>query len=146
MRQRSTHAAVAPFKPVLTLAAALILAAALLWAPLSARANAASLAGTWSGSGAISLASGQKEKARCRAQYSPAGGSGFAMSATCATQSAKVEQTARLKKVGANSYVGKFYNAEYGVSGSIRVTLNGNRQSVWLSGVAGTASFSLSRR
>jgi hypothetical protein len=110
-----------------------------------AASNAADLSGAWSGGGSIQLASGAKEKARCRARYSRSGGSTYTMSATCATPSAKVAQTAKLRKAGANSYAGQFYNAEYGITGSIRVTLNGNRQTVYLSGDAGSAAFSLKR-
>jgi uncharacterized protein (DUF2147 family) len=105
--------------------------------------TAAELTGAWSGGGSVSLASGAKEKARCRANYSKAGGASYVMSATCATASAKVAQTAQLRKSGANSYSGKFFNPEYGVTGSIRVTVNGKRQSVYLSGDAGSAAFSL---
>ncbi len=103
---------------------------------------AGDLSGAWSGGGSVSLASGAKEKARCRANYGSAG-SGYAMTATCATSSIKVSQTAKLRKAGANSYAGTFYNAEYGITGKIRVTVNGNRQSVYLSGDAGSAAFSL---
>jgi uncharacterized protein (DUF2147 family) len=120
---------------------ALATAAGLLAVPVAA--SAADLSGAWSGGGAVSLANGAKEKARCRANYKKAGGAAYVMSATCATPSAKVAQTAQLRKSGANSYAGTFYNPEYGVTGSIRVTVNGNRQSVYLSGDAGSAAFSL---
>jgi hypothetical protein len=133
-------------KPVLTgFAAVAVFAIASLAVIAPAASNAADLSGSWSGGGSIQLASGQKEKARCRASYSRAGGSGYTMSATCATSSAKVAQTAKLRKAGANSYAGQFYNAEYGITGSIRVTISGNRQSVYLSGDAGSAAFSLKR-
>jgi len=46
------------------------------------------LAGSWSGGGWVSFASGSKEKARCHAHYSGGGGS-YTVTATCATASGK---------------------------------------------------------
>lgn len=111
-----------------------------------ASAAAAELAGSWSGAGTFTLASGARERARCRARYTPAGGKRIAMAGACATGSAKVSQTAILRKTGANSYAGTFYNPEYGVTGRIRINVSGNRQAVFLSGDGGRAAFSLSRR
>lgn len=105
-----------------------------------------SLAGTWSGGGWVSFASGNKERARCRAHYSPQGGNSYSLSATCATASGKASQQATVYQVAANRFRGSFYNSDYNVSGSIRVVLSGNSQSVTLSGDSGSASLSLSRR
>lgn len=101
------------------------------------------IAGSWAGSGSIAFASGSKESARCRVYYAKTGETSYAMSATCATASAKVDQSASLTKVGANSYVGRFFNAQYNTGGSIRISVSGRSQSVRLSGEAGTAIFSL---
>jgi len=109
----------------------------------SAHAEPASLAGAWSGNGSIAFASGSKEKARCRAHFSKTGASSYAMSATCATPSAKVDQSATLYKSGANSYTGSFFNQQYNTGGSIRITVSGRTQSVRLSGEAGSAFFKL---
>jgi hypothetical protein len=103
------------------------------------------LAGAWSGGGSVAFASGAKERASCRAKFMRAGASGYTMSALCATASAKVAQTASLRKVGANSYAGSFHNPEYGVTGSIHITVNGRSQSVSLSSDVGSASFRLSK-
>jgi hypothetical protein len=105
-----------------------------------------SLAGSWSGGGWVSFASGTKERARCRARYSPAGGKSYELSATCATASGKASQSATVYEVSPNRFRGSFYNSDYNVSGSIRVVLRGNSQSVTLSGDSGSASLSLSRR
>jgi uncharacterized protein (DUF2147 family) len=126
-------------------ASAIITCAAIIAMSVSASAAAADLVGTWSGGGSVSLANGAQEKARCRAHYTRIGKS-YAMSATCATSSIKVSQTAQLRKAGANSYSGTFFNPEYGITGRIRVTVSGTRQSVFLSGDAGRAAFSLRRR
>lgn len=109
----------------------------------SAYAEPASLAGSWSGNGSIAFASGAKEKARCRAHFAKTGASSYAMSATCATPSAKVDQSATLYRSGANSYTGSFFNQQYNTGGSIRITVSGRTQSVRLSGEAGSAFFRL---
>ena len=108
-------------------------------------APAAALAGSWSGGGWVSFASGNKEKARCHANYSRQSETSYTMSATCATASGKASQTATLHKVGANSFSGGFQNSEYNISGNIYVVVHGNSQSVRLSGGGASASLSLSR-
>jgi hypothetical protein len=109
----------------------------------AARAESVVLVGTWAGNGDINFASGSKEKARCRAHFSKVGERSYEMSASCATASAKVDQTAQLTKVGANSYVGSFFNQQYNTGGAIRITVSGRTGSVSLSGEAGTAFFRL---
>ena len=108
-------------------------------------ADPVSLAGSWSGGGWVSFASGNKEKARCHANYSRQSETSYTMSATCATASGKASQTATLHKVGANSFSGGFQNSEYNISGNIYVVVHGNSQSVRLSGGGAAASLSLSR-
>jgi hypothetical protein len=109
----------------------------------AARAEPGSLIGSWSGSGSIAFSSGSKEKARCRAHFAKTGAKSYSMSATCATASAKVDQTANLYRTGANSYSGSFFNQQYNTGGSIRITVSGRTQSVRLSGEAGSAFFKL---
>ncbi len=109
-------------------------------------ARAADISGSWSGGGTVVLASGAKEKARCRASFQPAGGSTFAMSATCATASAKVSQTAILSKYNARRYGGMFHNPEFNVTGKIRISVAGNAMTANLSGSQGRATLSLRRR
>lgn len=110
-----------------------------------ARAEAGELSGSWSGGGAVVFNTGSKEKARCKASFSKTGSSSYSMNAICATASGKASQSAILRRVGGNSYAGSFRNPEYNVTGSIRVTVSGNRQTVSMSSDAGTASLSLSR-
>ena len=109
-----------------------------------ARGEGGSIAGSWSGGGTVVYASGQRERAHCRASYS--GGSNvMMMSGSCATPSGSVFQSARLRRVGENSYAGSFFNSQYNTSGSIYVTVHGNTQSVSLRSSAGAASLSLRR-
>lgn len=126
-----------------TLAAALVMS---LTGFSAARAESATIVGTWSGNGSISFSSGTREGARCRAHFAKTGATSYAMEASCATSSARVDQSAELTKVGANSYVGSFFNQQYNTGGQIRITVNGRSQYVRLSGEAGSAVFNLSKR
>jgi hypothetical protein len=107
-----------------------------------ARSEGGSIAGSWSGGGVVVYSSGQRERARCQASYSGGGGS-VMMSGNCATPSGSVFQSARLRRVGANSYAGSFFNSQYNTSGSIYVTVHGGTQSVNLRSSAGSASLTL---
>ncbi len=105
-----------------------------------------SLSGSWSGGGWVSFSSGKKEKARCRARYRRAGGNSYELDATCATASGSASQTATVYQVSPNHFHGSFHNVEYNVTGSIRVVVSGNSQSVSLAGEGASAALSLSRR
>jgi hypothetical protein len=108
-------------------------------------ATAQSLEGSWSGGGSVAFASGQNERARCRAQYRRTSATSYAVTATCATPSGSATQTATVRQVGGNTYQGQFHNSEYNVSGTIHVTVGGNRQSVRLTSESGSASLELHR-
>lgn len=131
----------------LALAAAIVSATAMTFTlPTEAPAQQlASLEGSWSGNGQVHFPSGASESARCRATFRKQGGNSFSMNAICATQSARVAQTAQLERVSANRFEGDFYNPEYNVSGSITVSLRGSGLSASLSGGGGSAQFNLSR-
>jgi hypothetical protein len=110
-----------------------------------AAAQASSLEGSWNGGGNVRFSSGKSERARCRASFSKRGANSYSMSAVCATASGRAEQTAQLTRSGANRYTGNFQNSEYGISGSISVTVNGNSLNASLSGGGGSASLNLNR-
>jgi len=104
------------------------------------------LEGAWSGPGEVAFAvTGSRERARCRAHYQRRTKDSYAMQATCATASGKAAQTATVHRVGENRYRGNFHNAEYDISGTIFVVVNGNSQSVRLTSSSGSALFRLSR-
>lgn len=128
-----------------TVGAAVLGVAALGLFSHPAAAAAEGLAGSWSGSGSVVLPSGATEKARCKVSFSKQGAKSYGMNAVCASSSARVAQTASLEQTGANRYSGQFTNSEYGVSGSISLTVNGNSLSASLSGGGGSAFFNLSR-
>ena len=124
------------------LAGAMLLAVGLLG---STQASAEGLEGSWRGGGRITLPSGATESARCRVNYSRESKTTYSADASCATASGRVDQSASLRQTGTNSYSGTFHNSEYGVSGSISVTVHGSSQSVSLEGGGASASLRLSR-
>jgi hypothetical protein len=110
----------------------------------TAQAESSSLDGIWNGGGTVIFPSGDKERARCRATFRK-DRAGYKMHAVCTTASARAAQTAELKRVSGNRYSGEFFNAEFNVSGIIRVIVNGNSLSAFLSGGGAQANLSLSR-
>ena len=113
--------------------------------PAPATAQQAGLEGAWSGGGSVRFPSGETERARCRANFSRRGSGSFSMSAVCATASLRVQQTALVAQTGPNRYVGNFVNDEYGISGSIQITLKGKSLNASLAGGGGSATMSMSR-
>ena len=105
-----------------------------------------SLSGSWSGSGWVSLASGNRERARCRARYSRASSNSYRLRATCATPSGKASQTATVYRLSRGRYRGTFFNSDYNITGTIRVVVRGRSQSVSLAGGGASASLRLSKR
>ena len=128
-----------------TLVRSLAIAACVLAASPPAIAEPASLEGTWSGTGTVILPSGDRERARCRATFHRRSSSRFGMNAVCATSSTRIVQSAELARTSANRFAGEFYNPEYSISGSIAITVNGNRLSAALAGGGGSAHFHLAR-
>lgn len=129
-------------KPTAILACGLAFTMAASEPSLSRRAD---LGGSWSGAGTVTLPSGETERARCRARFSPQGGGSYGMNAVCATPSYRAEQTAVLERVGSDRYAGSFYNPEYSYSGVISVTVRGNRLSATISGGEFAGRMSLRR-
>jgi len=110
-----------------------------------ANAKQSLLIGSWKGGGVVSFVSGDREKVRCRATFIRKSTTTARMNAVCATSAGRIAQTAVLRKTTGNRYVGTFYNAEYGVSGNIRITLRGRRLSASLSGDSVSAVLKLRR-
>src|SRR4029078_3397897 len=101
--------------------------------------------GSWSGGGSVTFASGERETVRCRAQYSRSSQTSYFVTATCATASGRATQTATLRHVGANNYLGNFHNSEYRVSGTISVVCSANNQPVRWNRDAGAGWLGLRR-
>lgn len=124
--------------------AVMVVLVALFLLPISAQA--ASLSGTWSGSGYVNPKDGPREKVRCRISYAQQSKTVFGVRAVCATTSTKIIQTGEVLMVNPNRYVGDFYNSQYDVSGRVRVKLSGSRQTVTFSSKSGSGSMSLRKR
>jgi len=107
--------------------------------------RAQSLEGYWSGGGSVSFASGEKERARCRARFWRRTSNSYRLRAVCATPSIRAEQTATVRRVGSNRFAGSFYNREYDVSGTIHIRVRGHSQDVRLTSDVGWARFRLRR-
>ncbi len=109
-----------------------------------AEADSPGLAGSWRGGGTVTFSSGSTEQARCRATFSPSGKSAYDVSATCATQSGTVSQTAFVRGSG-SSYRGTFYNPQFDASGKISISVSGRSQVVRLTSSKGSAVIRLSK-
>lgn len=107
--------------------------------------TAAELAGSWRGGGSVSFLSGKAERARCKANFSKLSATSYAMSATCATASGSVSQSATVRKSGGNTFRGRFYNSEYDTSGSVSLRLSGRSLSAYINATKGSASMTLSK-
>jgi hypothetical protein len=105
-------------------------------------ARADGLAGEWTGGGVVTFPDGHRERAKCRAHYSHSGNA-ISLNGVCATASGSVDQTAQMRQVGPNSYAGSFYNEQFGIRGSIHVSVRGKSQTVSLKGDSGSASLTL---
>lgn len=116
-------------------------------APVVAVANTAdaqSLSGGWSGGGNVFYGE-TRERASCRARFSKTGSASYSMSASCATPSGRVDQSATLHSVGGNRFAGSFENSQFGVSGSISIAVSGSSMSVSLTSGSGGGSMKLHR-
>jgi hypothetical protein len=111
----------------------------------TSRGESGVLAGLWNGGGTVVYASGGRERARCRAHYTPQGDARVILVATCATPSGNVTQTAKLRKTAAGHYTGTFYNEQFSVSGTIHVIVNGSSQIVRLVSNSGSALLTLAQ-
>ena len=122
-----------------------VVAACVLGLAPAAQSQPAGIEGSWRGGGTVVFPSGSRERASCRATFRRQASNRFAMDAVCATPSGRIAQTAGLARTASNRYSGGFYNAEYAISGSIAIIVNGNRMNASLHGGGASARLSLSR-
>lgn len=111
----------------------------------SVGAPAHGIVGSWSGAGTVHLSTGETEKVRCRATISKRSERVYAMFAVCATASVRVTQNAVLDEASPNRFVGNFTNDEFGISGTIRVTLKGSTLTAALNAAGASAVMTMSR-
>lgn len=115
------------------------------WASGVEMADAAPLAGSWSGGGTVTLKNGQRERVRCRVSYRPSGRT-VAVTATCSHAGGRTTQKGRVSRRGKNVYGGFFRNAQYAVSGSVTVKVRGSQQTVTATSTQGRIYLSLRKR
>ena len=109
-------------------------------------AVAASLSGSWRGSGFVKPSSGQRERVRCRVTYTRLSRKVYSVSARCASSSATLSQSGEVLMVRPNLFVGDFYNPQFDISGRIRITIRGRSQSVTLSSSSASGRLRLRKR
>ena len=111
-------------------AAAVLFAASLAASETKAQSGPfAALAGSWSGSGTVTLEDGSTERIRCRAKYAPIGPT-MEMSLTCASDAYKFHLGASVKAEGP-AIAGTWSEASRNISGSLQGRgANGNYELV----------------
>lgn len=95
----------------------------------------APLAGSWSGSGTVTLDDGSTERIRCRAKYAPIGPT-MEMSLTCASDAYKFNLGANVKSEG-SAISGTWSETSRNISGSLQGRGGGGSYEL----VASTAGF-----
>jgi hypothetical protein len=106
-------------KPRLLIAAAVLLVTAVAGSESKAQSGPfAPLAGSWSGSGTVTLDDGSTERIRCRAKYAPIGPT-MEMSLTCASDAYKFNLAASVKAEG-SAITGSWSEASRNISGSLQ--------------------------
>lgn len=103
---------------------------------------AASLEGSWRGSGIVTHRRGA-DPVRCRVTFTRVTAKSFAVSSPCTTKTGRYEVTGRVVSSGPNRYFGQLQGQ--GQGGRTVIVQNGNRLSVTVTGGRGSARLSLSR-
>jgi hypothetical protein len=130
-------------------ACAAMLAATMAIAPSAAAAQAApfaGLAGVWSGTGAISLADGHKERIKCRATYAVGdNGNGLQQTLRCASDSYRFDLSSDVRNAGGR-IEGTWAEATRGVNGNLQGRAQGGLFQVVVTSPAFTADLTLTTR
>lgn len=107
------------------LGAALVLALVL---PVAAAPGPfAEFSGNWSGNGTIRPQSGDAERIRCNATYSPRGGNDLQVKLRCASDSYKFDLSGELTSGADNQISGQWNENSRGVGGSVTGMVRGER-------------------
>ena len=101
----------------------------------------APLAGTWNGSGTVTLDDGSTERIRCRAKYAPIGPT-MEMSLTCASDAYKFNLGANVRSEG-GAIAGSWSEASRNISGSLQGRGGGGNFEVVASAAGFNANISL---
>jgi hypothetical protein len=136
----------------MTFAAALraaIFATALLHSPAPSHAQQGpfgGLSGAWSGGGFIKLASGQRERLRCRANYQVAeNGTRLQQSLRCASDSYRFDVNSNIVSEG-GALTGSWSETSRNASGSVSGRVSGGQIQARIDGAGFSAQLTLSTR
>src|SRR5208283_2553890 len=102
----------------------------------------AGLAGSWSGTGAITLSSGSRERIRCRAVYEAPGGRTLALRLRCASDSYNFDLNANLIHQG-DAISGSWSELTRNITGTISGRLSGASIQAVVSSVVFSANLTL---
>ncbi len=109
--------------------------------------QAASITGSWKGSGSVKLTNGRVEKIRCGIKYEEgAAGKTVVLYVSCSHANGTFKVSGRIVKRSRNYYAGRLYSEQYGTAGDVGVTVKGNRQTVTAKSSKGIASLILTKR
>ena len=121
----------------------LILGLSLLVAGLTpVLAAAATLAGSWHGSGTVSSRN-NTDAVQCHARFTKVAGASFDISSQCTTDTGRYDISGRVDASGANRYSG--WVEANGERGNIVIVQSGNLLSVSVTGGKGSGRLTLSR-
>jgi hypothetical protein len=102
------------------------------------------LAGSWAGSGIITLSSGSRERLRCRAHHAVGqGGRSLAMTVRCASDSYRIELAANVVNRRGRIF-GSWSESSYGASGSVSGSAVGGRINATATSSSFTAGLAIS--
>jgi hypothetical protein len=133
--------------PAYALLPATLLCASVLSLPVQAQeAPFAGLAGSWSGNGTVTLASGAKERIRCRATYAVAGGGNtLQQNLRCASDSYQFDLTSNVTHQGGN-LSGTWSETTRGASGSLSGRVTPTQYQVTATGPGFNANLAVATR
>src|SRR6202790_3238013 len=122
---------------------------ALLHSPLPAHAQQGpftALSGSWSGGGFIRLASGQRERLRCRANYQVAeNGTRLQQSLRCASESYRFDVNSNIVSEG-GALTGSWRETSRNVSGSLSGRVSGSQIHARIDGAGFSANLTVNTR
>lgn len=126
----------------LLIAAAVLFAAGIASSDSKAQSGPfAPLAGSWSGTGTVTLDDGSTERIRCRAKYAPIGPT-MEMALTCASDAYKFNLAANVKAEG-SAITGSWSEASRNISGSLQGRGGGGNFEVAVAAAGFNANLSL---
>ena len=106
-------------------------------------AAAASIEGSWIGSGTVSRRA-NVDRVQCRVRYTKSSENDYATSSVCTTEHGRYEISGHVTNIGGNRYQGTVTSGNE--TGRVTMVHRGNQQSVTVTSPSGSAKLTLSRR